>query len=105
MLIFQRLDTTYAGPDNDSDPLRVFSIHLQPGMFEGLRRGVDGVLDESILSANLFSIQHLLRIEILELAGDLHLLVRWIEPGDRPDAGTPCRQRVPEGIDGIAVGC
>ena len=111
MLSLHGLETSDAGTDADAHTVGIFLLHVDAGHLESFLGGSYRKLGERLHSLGCLGIHVCLRVEVLDLGGQLCLVVGGIKVGDGPDAhglilnaGPELLHAVSDGGDGSHTG-
>ena len=97
----QRLQAADAARHDRPDPLRLGAgVEVRVGGRVLGRR--DRVAAEEVEPAHLALVDVVLGVEVLDLGGDVHLVVRGVEAGDLADARLAGHEATPEGVHVVA---
>ena len=88
----------------DGDAARVEIGGREGGVAQGQVGCRPGELRESVEPADVLALEEILRVEIVDLRGDMRAEGRRVEPVDASYGGDACVQAVPEGVDAEAQG-
>ncbi len=97
----QRLQAADAAADHRPDPVRL-GAGVELGVGGRQLGGRDRVPREEVEPPHLALVDEVLGVEVLDLGGDVHLVVAGVEARDRPDARLAGDEPPPERVDVVA---
>ena len=87
MIPFDAGKAAQTGSYQNPYPLGIALVNHQPGVFHGKMSGSQGILDKEVHLLDLFFVDELFRIEVLDLTGNFYRKISCIKTGDMSDAG------------------
>ena len=88
-LVLKRADPSDTGGEDDPDPVQVFLLQVQCGVFDRFGGRYERQLSVAVVFARLFSVKVFRCIEALHLAGKLRLEFGGIKLSDGPGSTHP----------------
>ena len=99
---FDHIESADARSDVNAHARGQVVVHLQAGHAHGFLGGGQGQVNEPAHFFQLFLLDELQGIEVLDLGRDLAGELRGVEPGDASHAALACKQVLPHFFRGIA---
>ena len=96
------VQTADARTVDDTGAIRVEGTRGQTGLVDGLLSGSDGKVRALVHALGLSALDVLGDVEVLDLGGQLDLVIGHVKAGDRADAALAVLERLPEGRDIVA---
>ena len=95
VLLLEALQPSDAAAEDATAAFRVFPSEVEAAVLDGLRRGNESKLAETIETPDGAGIDRHVRPEVLHFAAELHLEQRGVEVGDGRDAARPGEKASP----------